>query len=57
MEVEVKLVGGLECCFVSLPLSLIQTLQSTYPGGFLPPVISLELRSRSGQSWHVACNC
>ncbi|PKU63684.1 peroxisome biogenesis protein 1 isoform X1 [Dendrobium catenatum] len=53
MELEVKVVGGIESCFVSLPLSLIHTLQST-SGGFLPPVLAIELRSYSGASWSVA---
>ncbi|XP_075484852.1 peroxisomal ATPase PEX1-like isoform X2 [Primulina tabacum] len=48
MEFEVRIVGG-ESCFVSLPLSLIQTLQS----GYLPPVLALELRS-DARHWHVA---
>ncbi|XP_073122071.1 peroxisomal ATPase PEX1 [Henckelia pumila] len=49
MEFEVRIVGGGESCFVSLPLSLIQTLQS----GYLPPVLALELRS-GARHWHVA---
>ncbi|KZV23186.1 peroxisome biogenesis protein 1 [Dorcoceras hygrometricum] len=49
MEFEVRIVAGAESCFVSLPLSLIQTLQS----GYLPPVLALELRSDARQ-WHVA---
>ncbi|KAL0314374.1 UNVERIFIED_CONTAM: Peroxisome biogenesis protein 1 [Sesamum angustifolium] len=39
MEFEVRVVGGIESCFVSLPLSLIQTLQS----GYLPPILAIEL--------------
>ncbi|CAA6671838.1 unnamed protein product [Spirodela intermedia] len=53
MEFEVRLVGGIESCFVSLPLPLIQTLQST-AGGILPPVLGLELRSRDGGCWKLA---
>ncbi|XP_077232487.1 peroxisome 1 isoform X2 [Tasmannia lanceolata] len=53
MEFEVKVIGGIESCFVSLPLSLIQTLQSTHLG-FLPPVLALELRSRAGGLWNLA---
>ncbi|PIA25324.1 hypothetical protein AQUCO_11800013v1 [Aquilegia coerulea] len=56
MEFEVRVVGGIESCFVSLPLSLIQTLQSTR-SGFLPPVLALELRSLKNNHqnlWHVA---
>ncbi|XP_075494974.1 LOW QUALITY PROTEIN: peroxisomal ATPase PEX1-like [Primulina tabacum] len=49
MEFEVRIVGAAESCFVSLPLSLIQTLQS----GYLPPVLALELRS-GARHWHVA---
>ncbi|KAF8412749.1 hypothetical protein HHK36_000718 [Tetracentron sinense] len=53
MEFEVRVVGGIESCFISLPLSLIQTLQSTC-SGILPPVLALELRSRDDDLWHVA---
>ncbi|XP_058106918.1 peroxisomal ATPase PEX1 isoform X2 [Magnolia sinica] len=55
MEFEVRVVGGMESCFVSLPLSLIQTLQSTHLG-LLPPILALELRSRrsSDDCWHLA---
>ncbi|KAG9439462.1 hypothetical protein H6P81_019627 [Aristolochia fimbriata] len=53
MEFQVKTVGGIESCFVSLPLSLIQALQLTN-GGFLPAILALELRSRTGDCWHVA---
>ncbi|XP_011102042.1 peroxisome biogenesis protein 1 isoform X1 [Sesamum indicum] len=49
MEFEVRVVGGLESCFVSLPLSLIQTLQS----GYLPPILAIELYSGT-RLWHVA---
>ncbi|KAJ4980645.1 hypothetical protein NE237_031482 [Protea cynaroides] len=53
MEFEVRAVAGIESCFVSLPISFIQTLQSTR-GGFLPSLLALELRSRDNCSWHVA---
>ncbi|XP_059656844.1 peroxisomal ATPase PEX1 isoform X2 [Cornus florida] len=54
MEFQVRVIGGLESCFVSLPLLLIQTLQSTNSGS-LPPFLALELRSRNGDDlWHVA---
>ena len=53
MELEVRTVGGIESCFVSLPLPLIQTLQSTSPG-LLPPVVALELRSSNNDVWVVA---
>lgn len=54
MELEVRVVGGIESCFVSLPVSFIQTLQSTHQG-FLPPVLALEIRSRrTGECWHLA---
>lgn len=49
MEFEVRVVGGIESCYVSLPLSLIQTLQS----GYLPPILAVELRS-GANLWHVA---
>lgn len=53
-----RVVSGIDSCFVSLPLSLIQTLQSTRSFGSLPPVLSLELRSQHHQDdeqlWHVA---
>uniref|UniRef100_A0A2N9GLD1 Peroxisomal ATPase PEX1 N-terminal C-lobe domain-containing protein n=1 Tax=Fagus sylvatica TaxID=28930 RepID=A0A2N9GLD1_FAGSY len=50
MELEVRLVGGIENCFASLPLPLIQTLQSTTRSH----VFTLELRSRTGKLWFVA---
>ncbi|KAM0950778.1 putative AAA+ ATPase domain, ATPase, AAA-type, core, aspartate decarboxylase-like domain superfamily [Dioscorea sansibarensis] len=53
MEVEVKVVPGIDSCFASLPLSLIYALQSTAAGP-LPPVLAFELRSRSGDSWNIA---
>lgn len=40
-----RVVGGIENCYVSLPLHLIQTLQSSSPSGLFPHSISLELRS------------
>lgn len=49
MEFDVRVVGGIESCYVSLPLSLIQTLQSSY----LPPILAVELRS-GANLWHVA---
>lgn len=50
------MVAGIESCFVSLPLYLIQTLESTRSGsGPLPPFLALELHSRdSDQLWHVS---
>ncbi|KAG7990266.1 hypothetical protein I3843_02G017200 [Carya illinoinensis] len=56
MEFEVRLVGGVENCFVSLPLPLIQTLDSTRSALLpLPQVLALELRSLSdSRLWHVA---
>ncbi|KAK4791038.1 hypothetical protein SAY86_031451 [Trapa natans] len=56
MEFEVRAVGGIEDCFVSLPLVLIQTLQQSSPSGLLPQLLALELRSLSsdGDSWFVA---
>lgn len=48
------MVGGVENCFVSLPLKLIETLESTRSAHLLPQVLSLELRSRSNQRWVVA---
>ncbi|KAL3638866.1 hypothetical protein CASFOL_016773 [Castilleja foliolosa] len=49
MEFEVRAVGGIEGCFVSLPLSLTQTLQS----GYLPPILAIELRC-DARLWQVA---
>ncbi|EPS69839.1 hypothetical protein M569_04916, partial [Genlisea aurea] len=49
MEFEVRSLGGIESCFVSLPLPLIQTLQS----GYHPPILAIELRS-DARLWHVA---
>ncbi|KAM2249705.1 hypothetical protein EV1_004427 [Malus domestica] len=53
MEFEVRLVGGIDNCFVSLPLDLIQSLHFSSPS--LPPVLALELRSSStDHRWNVA---
>ncbi|GLU22567.1 hypothetical protein SLE2022_386330 [Rubroshorea leprosula] len=54
MEFEVRYVVGIQDCFVSLPLFLIQTLQSTSSAP-LPPLLPLELRSRThDHPWVVA---
>ncbi|GLT59955.1 hypothetical protein SLA2020_327480 [Shorea laevis] len=54
MEFEVRYVAGIRDCFVSLPLFLIQTLQST-SSALLPPLLPLELRSRThDHPWVVA---
>ena len=53
MEFEVKLVGAINNCFVSLPLPLIQTLQSTRSLP-VPQLLTLELRSRNQDLWFVA---
>ncbi|XP_028794149.1 LOW QUALITY PROTEIN: peroxisome biogenesis protein 1-like [Neltuma alba] len=53
MELEVKLVGNIDNCFVSLPLPLIQLLHSTRSTP-LPHILTLELRSRSDDLWFVA---
>ncbi|CAN4121123.1 unnamed protein product [Withania somnifera] len=53
MELEVRVVGGIESCFVSLPVTLIQTLESTIASGFLPPILALELRS-DNHLWRLA---
>ncbi|XP_061360347.1 peroxisomal ATPase PEX1 isoform X3 [Gastrolobium bilobum] len=57
MELEVKVVGGIDNCFVSLPLPLIQTLHSTRSAP-LPEIVALELRSLTNPSqshtWFVA---
>ncbi|XP_074280438.1 peroxisomal ATPase PEX1 isoform X2 [Silene latifolia] len=47
MEKEVRWVAGLENCFVSLPLSLLETLESTHPTRQLPPFLPLQLISLS----------
>lgn len=56
MEFEVRTLGSIENCFVSLPLSLIRALQSTAASGFLPPILPLELRSlrNDTQFWNVS---
>ncbi|PSS01355.1 Peroxisome biogenesis protein [Actinidia chinensis var. chinensis] len=58
MELEVRVVGGIESCFVSLPLLLIQALEQTRSSsgsGSLPSFLALELRSRNAKDlWHVA---
>ncbi|WRX26680.1 ATPase [Theobroma cacao] len=55
MEFEVRHVAGIEDCFVSLPLLLIQALQSTR-SSLLPPLLALELRlpRSSDHPWIVA---
>ncbi|MCD9558506.1 hypothetical protein HAX54_015903 [Datura stramonium] len=53
MELEVRVVPGIESCFVSLPVTVIQTLESTTASGYLPPVLALELRS-GNHLWRVA---
>ncbi|KAM6575126.1 hypothetical protein CsatA_023453 [Cannabis sativa] len=52
MDFDVKLVAGMESCFVSLPLFLIQTLQSSSSSGYLPEVLALDLRSRTSDDDH-----
>lgn len=55
MEFQVKHVGGIENCFVSLPFDLIQALESTRRPAPLPPLLTLELRSPSAnRHWTVA---
>ncbi|KAM4088196.1 hypothetical protein ACB094_07G052300 [Castanea mollissima] len=49
MELEVRLVGGIENCFVSLPLPLVQNLDSSSA-----QLLTLELRSRTGHRWFVS---
>jgi peroxin-1 len=55
MEFSVEAVGSINNCFVSLPLPLIQTLQST-ASSHLPPILALHLRSPTHppHSWFVA---
>lgn len=50
-----QVVGGIDSCFVSLPLSLIQTLQSTRSSP-IPQILALELRSPTHppHTWFVA---
>uniref|UniRef100_A0A7N0UHM7 Peroxisomal ATPase PEX1 n=1 Tax=Kalanchoe fedtschenkoi TaxID=63787 RepID=A0A7N0UHM7_KALFE len=52
MEFEVRAINGIENCYASLPLQLIQTLQSSR----LPQSLVLELRSIHNQNdlWFVA---
>ncbi|KAI4312488.1 hypothetical protein MLD38_037294 [Melastoma candidum] len=56
LEYEIRAVGGIESCFVSLPLPLIQALQQSTPSGMLlPGLLPMELRHLpSGDSWAVA---
>ncbi|KAF5935954.1 hypothetical protein HYC85_027083 [Camellia sinensis] len=54
MDLEVRVVAGIESCFVSLPLLLLQTLQQTRSSGSLPHFLALELRSPIQHLWHVA---
>ncbi|XP_024973056.1 peroxisome biogenesis protein 1 isoform X2 [Cynara cardunculus var. scolymus] len=56
MEMEVRAVRGLEGCYVSLPLHLIQTLQSTSSSASLFSFLALELRSIANNDdvWYVA---
>ncbi|KAL2897600.1 Peroxisome biogenesis protein 1 [Bienertia sinuspersici] len=55
MELEVRVVAGVENCHVSLPISLLQTLQSTHPHQELPHFLILQLRSLSHDLlWHVS---
>ncbi|XP_002517570.2 peroxisome biogenesis protein 1 [Ricinus communis] len=55
MEFEVKHVSGIENCFISLPIQLIQTLESTRPGDFHSQILTLELRSSTtDHQWVVA---
>ncbi|XVE51723.1 hypothetical protein DITRI_Ditri02bG0063800 [Diplodiscus trichospermus] len=51
MGFEVTHVAGIEDCFVSLPLLLIQTLQSTL-SSLLPPLLSLECRFPRASDHH-----
>ncbi|KAK4722037.1 hypothetical protein R3W88_012270 [Solanum pinnatisectum] len=53
MELEVRVVPGIESCFVSLPVTLLQALESTTASGYLPPVLALELRS-GNNLWRLA---
>ncbi|KAL4559145.1 hypothetical protein LXL04_031279 [Taraxacum kok-saghyz] len=55
MEMEVRAVAGLEGCYVSLPLHLIQTLQSTSSASLFS-FLALELRSITNNNdvWYVA---
>lgn len=53
MEFEVRASKGIENCYVSLPLSLVQNLQSR---GIFPQSLALELRSilNPDHVWFVA---
>ncbi|GAB4840787.1 hypothetical protein Ancab_021549 [Ancistrocladus abbreviatus] len=54
MEYTVRAIGGIQSCYVSLPLPLIQALDSTSLG-LLPQILTLELRFPStNRLWHVA---
>lgn len=54
MEVKVTAVASIETCFVSLPLFLIQTLESTRSDSLpLPPLLAIELR-HGDRLWHVS---
>lgn len=55
MELEVVTVAGVENCHVSLPISLLQTLESTHPHQHLPHFLPLQLRSLADDRlWYVA---
>ncbi|KAI4370917.1 hypothetical protein MLD38_019209 [Melastoma candidum] len=56
LEYEIRTVRGIESCFVSLPLPLIQALQQSTPSWkLLPGLLPMELRHLpSGDSWAVA---
>nr|GMD68347.1 peroxisome biogenesis protein 1 [Ipomoea batatas] len=50
MEFDVRVAAGIESCFVSLPITLINTLASTVSSTYL----ALQLRSSHNNLWHVA---
>ncbi|XP_019182268.1 PREDICTED: peroxisome biogenesis protein 1 isoform X2 [Ipomoea nil] len=54
MEFDVRVAAGIESCFVSLPITFINTLASTAGSGYLPPILALQLRSSHNNLWHVA---
>nr|GMD70623.1 peroxisome biogenesis protein 1 [Ipomoea batatas] len=54
MEFDVRVAAGIESCFVSLPITLINTLASTVSSTYLPPILALQLRSSHNNLWHVA---
>ncbi|KAL8151630.1 hypothetical protein V2J09_021438 [Rumex salicifolius] len=56
MEYQVRTVAGIESCYVSLPLSLIQRLDSSARPNFSSQILCLHLQSSSTPSlyWHVA---